>query len=61
MSKKGEENCWYKVYHRMKPKFTPCYMPYSTPVNIFMTENTYIPFSCVWALKGALLYEVFQH
>jgi hypothetical protein len=26
-----------------------------------MTENTYIPFSCVWALKGALLYEVFQH
>jgi hypothetical protein len=61
MSKKWEENCWYKVCERMKLKITSWYMHYSTPVNSFMTENTYIPLSCVWALKTALLYEVFQH
>jgi hypothetical protein len=37
------------------------YMSYSTPVNSFMAETTYTPFSCVWAFNGALLYKVFQH
>jgi hypothetical protein len=26
----------------MKPKTTSCYMPYSTPINLFIIENTYI-------------------
>jgi hypothetical protein len=49
------------VCERMKPKITSCYMPHSSPVSLFMTDNTYIALSCVWAFKGALLYEVFQH
>ena len=36
-----------------------CYMPYSAVLNLFVAETTYIPFACVWAFKGALLYEVF--
>jgi hypothetical protein len=51
----------YQCCLRMKPKITSCCVPHSSPVNLFMTENTYIPFSYVWASKGALLYEVFQH
>jgi len=26
----------------MKPKTTICYMPYLSPLNLFMTENTHI-------------------
>jgi hypothetical protein len=51
---------WYQGCRRMKPKITCHYMPHSTPVNFFINENTYIAFSCVWALKVALQYEVFQ-
>jgi len=61
MNKTRAENCWYKDSQIMKPKIPSYYMCYSTSANLFMIENTYIPFSCVWALKGALLYEVFQH
>ena len=35
-------------------------MPYSSPVNLFMTEKTYILFSNVWASKRALLYDCFN-
>jgi hypothetical protein len=48
MSKTRAENCWYQGCQRMKPKITSCYMP-RTPMNLFMTENTYIPFS-VWSV-----------
>jgi hypothetical protein len=36
-------------------------MPHSSPVNFFITENTYIAFSCFGALKASLWYEEFQH
>jgi hypothetical protein len=50
MSKARAEKCWYQGCQRMKPKITGCHMSHSTPVNLFMPENTYIPFSCVLGL-----------
>ena len=30
---------------------TCCYMPHSTPLNLFVAETTYTPFACVWLFK----------
>jgi len=41
------EKFWYKGCQRMKPKIISCYMPYSTPVNLVIAENTCSIFMCL--------------
>jgi hypothetical protein len=61
MGETRAENVGTRVVRDEAKRVICCYRPYSTPINLFMAETTYIPLSCVSAFNRALLYKVFQH
>jgi hypothetical protein len=70
-SKRDVAYCWRKFKSKPWPDMSPKkkkknpktnsrYKPHSSPVNLFITENTYIAFSCVWVFKGTLNVKCFN-
>jgi hypothetical protein len=57
LSKTRAERFYYESCQRKKPKITCWYMACSTPANLLMTQNTYIPFSGVGAFNPLPLFK----